>query len=137
MAFLTLEDLTGSVEVIAFPNVYEEAGDDLEEESKVFLTGRVSAEEDRDAKLICEKVIPFSAVPRTLWIRFPDTAAWKEGKDLLFREIEEHGGRDKVIIYIENPRLRKELPPGQGVRADRALVAGLAELFGEKNVALN
>ncbi len=137
MAFLTLEDLTGSVEVIVFPNAYEEAGDELEEESKVFITGRVSVEEDRDAKLICEKVTPFSRVPRTLWVRFPDVAAWKEGSSLLFREVEEHGGRDRVVIYIEDPRLRRELPPGQGVRADRDLVARLADMFGEKNVILN
>ncbi len=137
MAFLTLEDLTGSVEVIVFPGAYEEAGEELTEESKVFITGRVSVEDERDAKLICEKVVPFSEVPRTLWVRFPDIAAWKAGSEQLYREVEEHGGRDKVVIYIEQPRLRKTLPAGQGVRADKALIMKLAGLFGERNVILN
>ncbi len=137
MAFLTLEDLTGSVEVIVFPKTYEEYAEDLEEDAKVFLTGRISVEEERDGKLICEKVVRFADVPRTLWVRFPDPEAYKAGSKQLYQAIEENGGRDKVVIYIEKPRLRKQLPPGQGVRADRPLLDTLTALFGEKNVVLN
>ena len=136
MAFLDVEDMTGTMEVIVFPNTYEKESDKLEEDGKVFLSGRVSLEEERDGKLICEKVIPFDAVPRKLWIRFADTDSYKQGAADLRRIIDEHGGRDKVVIFIQNPGLRKELPAGQGVRADDALVRILSERFGEKNVIL-
>ena len=136
MAFLDVEDMTGTMEVIVFPNTYEKESEKLEEDGKVFLSGRVSLEEERDGKLICEKVIPFDAVPRKLWIRFADTDSYKQGAADLRRIIDEHGGRDKVVIFIQNPGLRKELPAGQGVRADDALVRLLSQRFGEKNVIL-
>ena len=128
--------MTGTMEVIVFPNTYEKESEKLIEDGKVFLSGRVSLEEERDGKLICEKVIPFDAVPRKLWVRFANMDDYKQGAADLRRIIDEHGGRDKVVIYIDNPRLRKELPAGQGVRADEALVRTLSARFGEKNVIL-
>ena len=134
MAFLDVEDMTGTMEVIVFPNTYEKEGAKLTEDGKVFLSGRVSLEEERDGKLICEKVTLFDEVPRKLWIRFEDPEAWKKGQKDLMEIINEHGGRDKVVIFIANPRLRKELPAGMGVRADESLIRKLADRFGSGNV---
>ena len=136
MAFLDVEDMTGTMEVIVFPNTYEKESAKLEEDSKVFLFGRVSLEEEKDGKLICERVVTFDEVPRRLWVRFADIEAWKSDSADLMRIIDEHGGRDKVVIFIEKDKLRKELPPGQGVRADEALVRVLSERFGAKNIVL-
>ena len=136
MAFLDVEDMTGTMEVIVFPNTYEKESGKLEEDSKVFLSGRVSLEEEKDGKLICEKVVSFDEVPRRLWVRFADIEAWKQGAEDLRRMIDEHGGRDKVVIFIQNPKLRKELPAGQGVKADEALVRELSERFGANNIVL-
>ena len=136
MAFLDVEDMTGSMEVIVFPNTYENESEKLIEDGKVFLSGRVSLEEERDGKLICEQVISFDAVPRKLWIRFDDPTSYRDGAADLKRIIDEHGGRDKVVIFIKSPKMRKELPPGQGVKADEALVRKLSERFGENNVIL-
>ncbi len=134
MAFLDVEDMTGTMEVIVFPNTYEKEGAKLVEDGKVFLSGRISLEEDRDGKLICEKVTSFDEVPRKLWIRFEDPDAWRDGQKDLMKIIDEHGGRDKVVIFIANPRLRKELPAGMGVRADDDLIRKLSDRFGSKNV---
>ena len=136
MAFLDVEDMTGNMEVIVFPNTYEKESDKLEEDSKVFLGGRVSLEEEKDGKLICEKVIPFDQMPRKLWIRFEDLEAWKQSCGDLYKIIDENGGRDKVVIFIAHPKLRKELPAGQGVRTSENLIKQLSERFGEKNVIL-
>ena len=136
MAFLDVEDMTGSMEVIVFPNTYEREGDKLTEDGKVFLSGRVSLEEEKDGKLICEKVTLFDEVPRKLWIRFDDLDAYRQGVGDLMRIVDEHGGRDKVVIFIAGPKLRKELGAGQGVRADAELVRILKERFGGKNVVL-
>ena len=136
MAFLDVEDMTGTMEVIVFPNTYEKESAKLDEDSKVFLSGRVSLEEERDGKLICEKVVSFDEVPRKLWIRFADTEAWRQSAADLARIIDAHGGRDKVVIFIQKQKLRKELPAGQGVRADEALLRELSEKFGAENIAL-
>ena len=62
MAFITVEDLVGTVEVIVFPNDYEKYGHILIEDAKVFVRGRVSVEEDKDGKLISEKIASFDEV---------------------------------------------------------------------------
>ena len=59
MAFLNVEDLIGNVEVVVFPQVYERYNTLLTEDAKVFILGRVSLEEDKDGKLICDQIISF------------------------------------------------------------------------------
>lgn len=62
MAFLSLEDMVGSVEVVVFPRDYEKYAAVLLEDAKVFIRGRASVEEDKDGKLICEEVKTFEEV---------------------------------------------------------------------------
>ena len=59
MAFLELEDLVGTVEIVVFPRDYEKYSSLLAEDAKIFVKGRVSVEEDKDAKLICEQIVGF------------------------------------------------------------------------------
>ena len=73
MAFITLEDLVGTVEVVVFPRDYERNAALIETDAKVFIMGKVSAEDDKASKLICEKIVSFDQVPRELWIQFADT----------------------------------------------------------------
>lgn len=136
MAFVTLEDLTGSVEVIVFPKSYEQYSSLLDEENKVFIRGRVSLDEERDGKLICESMTPFDAVPRRIWVRFRNPEEWQTHGQELMQLVEQHGGRDQVVIYIEQPRMKKVLPPGQGVKTSPELMKLLYAAFGRKNVEL-
>ncbi len=136
MAFLTVEDMTGTLEVIVFPRTYEAAADILNEDGKVFIKGRVSLEEEKDGKLIAEKIISFDDVPRRVWLRFPSYEAWKEKEGEVLRTVADHGGRDQVIIYIEDRKARKTLPPGQGIRAGEAVLGILSGICGMKNVVL-
>ncbi len=134
MAFLVLEDLVGSVEVIVFPNAYEKYSASLMEENKVFIEGRVNVEEDRDGKLICEKVTSFSEIPRKVWIKFPNIDSYVEKESVLFDAIFDSEGKDSVVIYIEETRQRKTLPPNKNIQADSELLDRLRALFGEENV---
>ena len=134
MAFLTLEDLVGSVEVVVFPRVYEQESARLTEDSKVFIRGRVDASGDRDGKVICESVQPFDEVRRTLWIKFPTKAAYEEAEQALFDALAASDGNDGVVIYVENPRAKKNLPPNRNVKADKELVEKLSAMYGGENV---
>jgi len=58
MAFVTLEDLYGSMEVIVFPNVLIKYGSLLVKENAVFIDGRLSVREEEQPKIICETVRP-------------------------------------------------------------------------------
>ncbi|MBQ7065538.1 MAG: DNA polymerase III subunit alpha [Lachnospiraceae bacterium] len=136
MAFITLEDLIGTIEVIVFPTSYERNSRLLVEDKKVFITGKASLEEDKDGKLICQRIVGFDEIGRKLWIKFPDKATFEEKQGELFEILSQSEGRDSVIIYAEKEKGRKELPKNQNVNGDAELLKILKEKFGEKNVVL-
>ena len=134
MAFLTIEDLVGTVEVVVFPRDYEKNAALLTEDAKVFVRGRASVEEDKDGKIICEKIMAFDKSTKKLWIQFPTMEAYKESEQKLFDTIAQSEGDDSVAIYIQNPKAMRELSRNHNVKADEALIHALQELFGEQNV---
>ena len=103
MAFITLEDLMGSVEVIVFPKNYEADRDVLTEDSKIFIKGRVSLGDEPVGKLVCEQVIPFSKVPRQLWLQFEDKEIYQamEGEILgILKESEGGAGQRRDLFKV-------------------------------------
>lgn len=134
MAFLQVEDLVGSVEVIVFPGQYERYGSQIMEDNKVFIRGRVSVEEEKDGKLICEQITPFEDVPRKLWIKFPTKENYESRKEELFDVLRLSEGKDRVVIYVENPKSMNPLPRNWNVSAGEELVGKLAVLYGKENV---
>ncbi len=136
MAFLQVEDLLGTVEVIVFPRDYEKNSTKLLEDNKVFIRGRVSLEEDRDGKLICEKITAFDEIPKKLWVKFPTMEAYEKQIDGLLSSLADSDGNDSVIIYIEEQKVMKKLPPNRNVNANEALQAKLNEIYGEENIKI-
>ena len=134
MAFLQVEDLVGSVEVIVFPRDYEKYGNAVMEDSKVFIKGRVSVEEDKDAKLVCEQITTFEQMPKKLWIKFPTKDAFEQQRDTLFGILRGEEGKDNVVIYVENPKSMNPLSANWNVSAETALIERLEAVFGEGNV---
>lgn len=134
MAFITIEDLLGTVEVIVFPRDYEKNASLLNLDGKVFVSGRISAEEEKASKLILEKIVPFETVRRQLWIQFPDMDAYRNQEDNLYRILMDSEGDDEVIIYVRKEKMKKVLPASRNVKADQELLERLAAVFGEKNV---
>ena len=134
MAFLKLEDLVGSVEVIVFPKSYEKYGDRLKEDEKIFVSGRVSAEEEKDAKLICERVEGFDEIPKKLWLKFDTMALYQEKAGEVEEILNASEGADQVIYYIEETKQIRKLPPNKNVRADAELLRVLEELLSRENV---
>ena len=134
MAFLTLEDLVGSVEIVVFPNAYEKYSSKILEENKVFVEGRVKVEDERDGKLICERITAFDEIPRKVWLKFQDMNTYLGKESALFDAIYESEGIDTVHIYIEETRQKKTLPPNRNIKADSAVLDRLRDLFGDENV---
>ena len=134
MAFITVEDLAGTVEVLIFPRDYEKNRELLIEDEKVFVQGRVSIGDDPAGKLICERITPFSMVPRELWLKYPDKEAYFSAEQELLDMLRLSEGSDRVVIYLEAERAKKVLPVNWSVSADSVLVERLSEKLGEKNV---
>ena len=134
MAFLTVEDLVGSIEVIVFPKTYEANAPRLDADAKVFIEGRVSVEDDRDAKLIAQKVTLFDEIPRTVWLRFDNKDSYSSKDAELKRIIADSDGRDEIAIYLKDTKQIKKLGRSATIKADKVMIERLEELAGKDNV---
>ena len=134
MAFLTLEDLVGTVEIIVFPRDYEKNQLLMDEESKVFIRGRVAAEDERASKIICEQILSFEQVPRELWIQFETKQEYHQREIELFEDLKDCEGNDSVVIYIHRDKAMKRLPSGRNIGIDSAILGKLQVKYGQNNI---
>ena len=136
MAFITVEDLVGSVEVIVFPKDYESKRELLNQDAKVFIQGRVSVGDDPVGKLICERVIPFDSVPRELWLQFADKDSYFACEPEILEILKSSEGQDQVVIWLKKERAKKLLPANWNILADQEIIATLTKKLDEENVKL-
>ena len=134
MAFVTVEDLVGTVEVVVFPRDYEKNRQYLEIDNKVFVRGRVSEEDDKASKLICEKVVPFDQTKRELWIRFPDIETYLEEEQIVFGYLADSEGEDEVVIYCAKERAVKRLPRNRNISINERILSRLMNHYGESRI---
>ena len=134
MGFITLEDLVGTVEIIIFPKDYERYAKYLENDAKVFVEGRVTAEEDRNGKLICEKIISFDEVKRELWLQFPSKSDFEEKEGALYGKMMDADGSEHVVIYLAAEKQMKRLPENRNVAITKELLEDLGNFLGKDNV---
>lgn len=134
MAFITIEDITGTVEVIIFPKIYERFSAFLNEDAKVFVTGRAQIDDERDGKIICDRIIPFEDVQKELWLQFHTKEEYDQKEAELFELLHDSDGSDEVVIYVANPKLLKRLGRNRTIRINTELVNNLTKFLGENNV---
>ena len=134
MAFVTVEDLLGTVEVVVFPRDYEKNRNLLEVDRKVFIKGRVSEEDDKPSKLICEKVVPFNQIKRELWIQFPNKADYLKNEQIVYGYLADSEGEDEVVIYCQAERAVKRLPKNRNIQIAPQVLSKLMNHYGEKRV---
>ena len=136
MAFITLEDLTGSVEVIIFPKDYERFQRMINEDEKVFVTGRSTVEDEQNGKIICERIVPFDETPKELWLQISTKEEYQNLEPRILSVLRESDGNDTVVIYISNEKAMKKLGKNYSVSANETLCAQLMEFLGANNVKI-
>lgn len=136
MAFITIEDLVGSIEVIVFPRDYEKYRSAISGDAKVLIRGKVTVEEDKPAKLICQEIIPFDHIPKEVWIRFKNKEEFlKEEKD--FEElICNWEGKDSINIFLEEEKSVKHLASNKNINAEEEVIYHLKKKFGDSNIQI-
>lgn len=134
MAFLTIEDLTGSVEVIVFPKDYERFSSFLNEDEKVFVVGHATVEDEQNGKIICERIVPFDSVPREVWLQFANKEAYAAKESELYAILHDSDGNDEVVIYLTEEKAIKRLGKHLTVHANTELLTRLTNFIGENNV---
>ena len=140
MAFITLEDLYGTVEGIIFPKIYDKCKDILYEDNIVLVEGTIDASDEDTPKLIINKVTELKKEEekgKKLYIKVKDLEYYKYIKKQLFLNICKHKGNDCVIIYNEKDKANMVLPENNWVNTeDEKLIVNLKVLLGEKNIAI-
>ena len=131
MAFLTVEDLLGTVEVVVFPRDYEKYKQFLEEDTKIFIKGRVNQEDEKASKLICEAIVPFNQKYQELWIQFEDVEAYKKDEKELLESFRISNGNEPVVIYCKKEKAMKRLPLNYNIHIEPLILAKLKNKYGE------
>ena len=136
LAFLTVEDLVGTVEVVVFPRDYEKCQMFLNEDARLFIQGRVSAEDDKASKLILEKVRLFDDMPRELWLQFESREEYAKAETGLVDDLMESRGNSTVVIYLKDVKAMKKLPPAYQVHIEDSWLERMCEKYGSSNVKI-
>ena len=136
MAFITIEDTVGVVEVIIFPRQYEAYRHLINEEAKVFVRGRVTVEEEKPAKLICQDLILFNNIPKEVWIRFKNKEQYLSEESNFYKLINDYEGNDHITIYLEEEKVIKPCPPTRNIDASTEVISILKEKYGEGNIQI-
>ena len=134
MAFFTLEDLVGTVEVVVFPRDYEKWQKYLNEDARVFVQGHVDAGDDRASKLILEKVRSFDEMPKEVWIQFKDRDDYGKNEEELLRNLRSVPGNSSVVIYLKDVNAMKRLPAGYHVQITDSWTEEMKAKYGSSNV---
>ena len=136
MATMFLEDLYGKVEVLVFPQAYEKYKDKLNEDARVFIAGRVSAEDEKDSRLICEKVIGFSEIPNDIWVQFETMEDYVPSHEKIMDLLKPYlgEGMDELTVYVRESRSIKKMGSGYRFKASPELIERLNGAFGKENI---
>ena len=132
MAFVNIEDLVGTVECLVFPRVYEQYRALFEEDSKIFIEGRVSAEDDKPSKLIAERAWRFDEMPRVLWIQFGSREEYLRMQGELLDLIGESDGIDEVRVYLRDTKQYRKMEGKISITPES--VRAFGSYFGGDNV---
>ena len=130
MAFFTLEDLTGTIEVLLFPQKYHLYSSKLADDVKIILKGRISKEEEKDTKVIVDSISDFDQKQERLVIKFANKKEFFDNQEMLNSAIVK-GGNGEVVIIVEAERQQKVI---RNVEINNALIDLCKNIVGEENV---
>lgn len=135
MAFVTLEDLKGVVEIIVFPRQFHLISEKLQIDDRIFVKGKVSSEEEKDSKVILEEIYYFDDLPKALWIQFETMDHYHSQYKTIESRWVEGKGQDDLIFYIKETKQMKKIPR-ISLKIEGEDLTELKDLVGEENVVL-
>jgi len=136
MAFLKLEDLTGTIEVIVFPKTLDKVKELCVADSLVIIKGRLSLKEDEPPKLICESIEPLEKIDNSkVYLRAKDIISAKElSKNLKELLIKEYLGDTPIYIFASKEKQKFRVPRDRWVSLESDVISLLKENLGEENI---
>lgn len=136
MAFITLEDLVGTVEVIIFPRQFEKCKHLLEEGGKVFVSGEAQMEENSDGKVIANSIVTFENMPSKIWISFDNKEEYLDNEKDLEEFLWRNHGNDIVMIYLKEEKQMKQMNSKYNINASLEVIEELKDKYGKNRVVI-
>ncbi len=133
MAFITLEDLLGSLEVVVFPKKYEQYRSILEPDSKILVYGRASISED-EGKLLLERAVSFDEIPKHVYVQCLNKEAYAQQENAIYDIIDKYPGSSPVTVCLKEEHQSKDLGRQFYLRAGEEAIGELKQLLGEGKV---
>lgn len=133
MAFVTLEDMFGTVEVVVFPKDFEKNRQLLKQDAKLLITGKASVSEE-EAKLLFSKAVSFAELPKDVWLQFETREAYEKLERQVYAIIDQYPGSSSVKVYIREGKLYKTLPVQFGIQGTGTAIEQLTALLGRDNI---
>lgn len=130
MAAITLEDLTGQIEIIVFPQLFAKYWRELTEDNIVLILGKLNNQEE--LKIIAEDIMLPGKADEKLYIRFKDTEQAKAGIPALYKLLAKHKGNSPVIIFLEKENKIRKLDASLWVNLSSELLRAVELLFGKE-----
>lgn len=135
MAFLTLEDLRGTVDVVVFPRQFAAYQSLLKEDAKIFIKGTAQVSEE-ESKLICNQIASFDGISQELWIQFQNKNKFFEAELLLKETLSAYKGNCPVVVYCKEERAVNRLGHDFMINGDEELMILLKERYGKENIRI-
>ncbi len=133
MAFVNLEDRTGTVECIFFPQAFEQYRSLLTEDEKLVILGRAQAGDEENGRVVADLAVRFSDTPKEVWVRFADRAAYAREEAVLYGLLAPYKGPQAVVVYLAAEKAYKRLPAAYGVLWQPGLADALTARYGREN----
>ncbi|MCI5805821.1 MAG: DNA polymerase III subunit alpha [Clostridium sp.] len=133
MAFITLEDLLGSLEVVVFPKKYEQYRSILEPDSKILVYGRASISED-EGKLLLERAVSFDEIPKHVYVQCLNKEAYTQQENAIYDIIDKYPGSSPVTVCLKEEHQSKDLGRQFYLKAGEEAIGELKQLLGEGKV---
>lgn len=134
MAFVTVEDLYGQFELLAFPDIYERFRSLLEPDMRIYIQGKATIGRDEQASVIPDRIVPFDKVKKEIWLAFDSIGAYEKAAGIISDISFEHPGSSDIIVYLRREKAMKRLSGDLRCMASEAALAAFRDKLGEENV---
>ncbi|MBU3142517.1 DNA polymerase III subunit alpha [Clostridium sp. CF012] len=137
MAFINLEDLYASVEVIVFPKTFEKYKSLIEEDEIVIIKGRVSIREEEQPKILCEDIKPLLKInSEKIYILIENETMMKDTLKKLKQNLSIYRGYTPVFLCTKQPRKMYAVDKALWLNEETDTMEVLRSIFGESNVKI-
>lgn len=137
MAFIKIEDLSATIEVIVFPKTLDRVRNLIAADAFVIIKGRVSMKEDEAVKIICETMEPLEKVDSSkVYVRVDNLDVARDTKPKLMEICNEYAGNTPLYVFTANDRKNYRMPRNMWVNLSSDIFVELEKVFGEGNVKI-